>query len=159
MMFKINKIRFIVACSSVGAVACALSLANAQIPDSFKGEFPKPKSKVTRWSYMTDMDANIPIVILVNRTGGTLTDYTQLNIFVDDRLGVMSHGKGNLPDGQQRIIAPYIRSGGTVRMVYQIDGNTYPSWNSKGPLQAGVPMVLTFLPKGKVTVNEPYAPK
>lgn len=155
-----KKNKFIIACSSVVAIAGALSVASAQIPDSFVGKFPKPKSHLTRYTFWADMNANIPIVILVNRTGGTLTDYTQLNIDVHDVndgiIGIMSHAKANLPNGQQRIIAPYIRSGGTVRMVYQIDGRTYPSWNSKGPLQAGVPMVLTFLPKGKVTVNKPY---
>ena len=152
-----KKKRFVMVCSSLVAVAGVLSLASAQIPDSFKGKFPAPKAKVSRWTYSADMNADIPIVILVNRTGGTLTDYTQLNIQVaGDKLGIMSHGKGNLANGQQRIIAPYIRSGGTVRMVFQIDGRTYPSWRSKGQLQAGVPMVLTFLPKGKVSVNKPY---
>jgi hypothetical protein len=152
-----KKIRFAAACSSAVVVACVLSLAHAQIPGSFKGKFPKPKSKTTRWTYMADMNANVPIIILINRSGGTLTGNTRLEIYVDDDLGVMGHGGGNLPDGQQRIIAPYIRSGGTVRMLYEIDGRTYPSWHSKGPLQAGVPMVLTIFPKGRVTVNEQYA--
>ena len=156
IMIKMNRIRFAVAGSSVVAVACALSLANAQIPDSFKGKFPKPKSQTTRWSFLADMDANIPIVILVNRTGATLTNYTQLDVYVDDELGVMSHGRGGLPNGQQRIIAPYIRSGGTVRMVYQISGRRPRSWSSNVPLRAGVPLILTFYPNDRVTANSPY---
>lgn len=151
-----KKIRLVVVSSSIAAIACAFSLASAQIPDSFKGKFPAPKAKVSRWTYSADMNADIPLIILVNRTGGTLTNYTQLEIFVDDKLGVMSHGKGKLSNGQQRVIAPYIRSGGAVRMVYKIDKQRPRSWRSKGPLQAGVPMVLTFLSKGKVTVNKPY---
>jgi hypothetical protein len=113
--------------------------------------FPQPKVTKTPFTVFTDTSIDVPIIILVNKSGRDFPNFTQVDIFVDDNLGVMSHAQSALPNGKQRIIIPYIRKGGTVRVV--TGGTTF---RSKEKLQSGKPMIITFLPDHKFTVNTPY---
>jgi|GEM_PF-4593080 len=113
--------------------------------------FPQPKIIKTPFTVFADTSVDVPIIILVNRSGRDFPNFTQVDIFVDDNLGVMGHAKAALADGEQRIIIPYIRKGGTVRVV--TGGTTF---RSKEPLQSGKPMIITFLPHHQFTVNAPY---
>jgi hypothetical protein len=144
---------------TLGIVAATISFACARghiqvlsdAPLRIVPLFPQPKVIKTPFTVFTDTNTDVPIIILVNKSGKTFPDWTQVFIFVDDNLGVMSHAKAALPNGEQRIILPYIRKGGKVRVV-----TSDTTFRSKEPLQSGKPMIITFLPDHKFTVNAPY---
>lgn len=126
---------------------------------TFAPKAAKPDVNLTDSSVLATFDADAPIIVLVNRSGRSLR-YAECDIdkyypSVQTSL-IISHGKGALANGKQKIIVPYIRPGGTVRFLYEIESPHVASWNSRGELMAGVPMVLTVQPNGKVTVNKPY---
>ncbi|MEO6908860.1 MAG: hypothetical protein ABI210_13320 [Abditibacteriaceae bacterium] len=152
-----KKIYVVLSWFVVAGIAFSLTIAHAQIkvlhqyPLRIVPLYPKPKVTSTPWTVFTNVSVDVPIIIIVNKSGRNFPFFSQVDIFVDDNLGDMSHAKATLPNGEQRVIIPYIRKGGTVRV--ETGGK---SWYSKEQLQCGIPMIVTFLPHNKVTVNKPY---
>ncbi len=116
----------------------------------------KPVIKVTPFTASVDVKQGVPIIILVNKTHLEIA-HTEVEVYVDDKLGLMTHGANSLKNGEQRIVIPFIRAKGEVqRLFYRLSNGTRVVGHVQQPLRSDTPMIITLFPRGIIKINKPY---